>query len=185
MTWARWEPSKMFAGTSREISSAAVGMEGNNRGNARQQQWGCPGPPSLGPRHPRPPPSCSSPPWAQGWVAASQPGAPRDPDPWLLWPGGPHDQWPSIPAPHPRGTAGHPQPVLPSWQSRELCAFSTRIPPGCGEAVSELVRRRDQPRTPVPQGHACSPGSDLGAVPLPVLPLCPKGCSDPSHFPSP
>lgn len=35
VTWARWEPSKMFAGTSRDISSATVGMEGNNSGHVQ------------------------------------------------------------------------------------------------------------------------------------------------------
>lgn len=35
VTWARWEPSKMFAGTSREISSVAVGMEDNDSRNAQ------------------------------------------------------------------------------------------------------------------------------------------------------
>lgn len=139
-------------------------------GDGGQQQWGCPAPPGPAPQHPCPPPSCSGPPRAQGWVAASQAGAPRDPGPWLLWPAGPCDQWPSILAPHPRGTAGHRWPVLPSWQSRELCAFSTRIPPGCEEAASELVRRRDQ---------LCPP------VPLPVLPLHPKGCPDPVPKPIP
>lgn len=33
--WARWEPSKMFAGTSRETSSVSVGMKGNGSGHAK------------------------------------------------------------------------------------------------------------------------------------------------------
>lgn len=36
-----------------------------------------------------------------------------------------------------------------------------------------------------PQGHACSPGSGLGAVPLLVLLLHPKGCLDPVPKPIP
>jgi len=169
----------MFAGTSREISSASVGMEGNNSGDAQLLLA-----------------------WPHGTItcphiALTRPGLKaelghlsREPlqthgCPWVLWPGGFHDQWPTVPAPHPHGTARHPRPVLPSWQSRELCAFSTRIPPGCGETASEIVRRRDQPCPPVPLGVACSLGSGLDAVPLPVLPLHPEGCLEPVPKPIP
>jgi len=44
------------------------------------------------------------------------------------------------------------QMLLPSWQSRELCAFSTRMPPGC---------RKQHMVNPVTSMSSCPPGPSL------------------------
>lgn len=159
----------MFSGTSREIFSVTAENNDTQLGTL-SSSW-------PGPMAPHPPPSCSDSPVASrlAWSISANSVY----GPWSLapWSGGPSYQCP-------HSSAGHPWLVLPSWQSRELCAFSTRIPPGCGEAATGSVRRRDQPCPHVPQGHPCSPGLGLGAVPLPVLPLQPKGFSDPIPNPS-
>lgn len=153
VTWARSEPSKASAGTSRETSSVAVGMEGSDSRDA-------PAPPGLAPHHLCPTPFLLRPSMDSeqhlSWelletlVPGSSGPVAKHPCPVCLW----HCQPPRL--------------VLPSWQSRELCAFSTRIPPGCREAAAELVRRKHQPHPPA----APAPG---WVCPTPDPPTAPQG----------
>lgn len=164
----------MFAGTSREISSVAVGMEGNDSRNAQLLLAGPHG--TLA--HPLPALTLHGLKAGSGYLSQELLGT------LVLGSSG-------LVALVTSGQASPPHipMALPDIPGRSYlpgragsCAPS---PPGSPRAVGKQYQSRSEGTSRVSLGHACSPGSGLGAVLLPVLPLHPKGCSDPVPKPIP